>query len=454
MKKRIFVENEEKFVKKHNQSYLLDQKATAKKYDNAIILPAIKAEENLLNGKFSGGVCDTDFNFIAGLTRSDHEINFSCERSYKVQKENINYIDEEIIFGGVLFSHFGHVFLESLSRLWYVLKNPKNNKKIAFIIYSEVPDWVYSFFELLKIDLDRIKIITEPTRFKRVIVPDETIHAHYRYRKEYLDIFNAIRKNVKPQKNDKIYLTRTQLNDKNDINEEFYENFYRKRGYVIIAPEKYSIKEQISLISGAKEIVCSLGTLSHLALFCKDRTKIVMLNRVKSELITPQVIIDQARNLNYTIIDATLELLPTNQARGCYCFYPTKYFKEYLDYNKIQYKPTELEVNEEKIVYEYLLAWTKHYSNVSPYETIANKDAFEFINCLSKSLYDTKLKKGEFNTKRNKLLTKKEWIDKYKDLSDKYDKLNNRYNKIINSKLWALTKPLRYILRKIKKIRR
>ena len=169
--------------------------------------------------------------------------------------------------------------------MWYVLKNREDKRKIVFLLVLEEHEWFYQFFDLLDIPRDRIVILTEPTIYKKVIVPDESIHSWYDYTKEYLLLHDYMIQKVSDSKIKKLYLTRSglhlrgrdimgqNLNNKYLLNEQYFEKFYESKGYTIISPEKFSVKEQISMVKSADEIVSTLGSLSHHVLFCKSHTK-------------------------------------------------------------------------------------------------------------------------------------------------------------------------------------
>ena len=67
---------------------------------HGIILPARKRDD-----VWAGGVCDEDFNFVAGYSRLENLSGggFACVCSaYTVKKRNITQLDEDVIFGGSL----------------------------------------------------------------------------------------------------------------------------------------------------------------------------------------------------------------------------------------------------------------------------------------------------------------------------------------------------------------
>lgn len=416
MKERFFVENKNKFVEKNQKhKYLLEGEVTYKEIEKGIILPAKKKESNAYQGTFKGGVVDKKFKFISGHKRNVEEMNMSIEEGYKVRKKEIKYCDETVVYGGILLmSSFGHLVLESLSRLWYYVDNPNCNYKVAFLKIRNLPDYSYGFLEILGIPKERVIIIEEPTQFKNVIVPDETIHAWLGYKNRYIDIYDAIRKNVKPAPYKKVYLTRTKLKDIFDVNEKFFEDFYRRRGFEIVSTETLSIRDQVSIMAGAEEVVTTCGTLSHMVLFSKKNVKLTILNRNKNDISVPQAIVNEARKVDYYFVDALLDVLPSRHVNGCVCLYPTKYFEEYLKSTKVDYNKSELECNKEKVVYEYLEAWTNNYSMPNRYQTIQEMDIYCVLEGLNKFLFNNDINRKDYDKKAIGSISKSEYI-KFKE---------------------------------------
>ena len=64
--------------------------------------------------------------------------------------------------------HFGHAILETFSRLWYVVKNKKDTRKIAFIKYAEVRNYHYEILRLIGIPKERIIIVDKLVHFSNV----------------------------------------------------------------------------------------------------------------------------------------------------------------------------------------------------------------------------------------------------------------------------------------------
>ena len=128
--KRLYVQNVEGWKKILSDGKFSSRKLGVKVVDNGIILPARKHE---VKRSYTGGVCDKNFNFIAGYTRkANGKLNHSVQldSAYEVARDDIVQLDEDVIFGGVLNGHFGHFLTENCCRLWYVLQHPELKLKV------------------------------------------------------------------------------------------------------------------------------------------------------------------------------------------------------------------------------------------------------------------------------------------------------------------------------------
>lgn len=82
--------------------------------------------------------------------------------------------------------------MESLSRLWWFAENPNMPYKIVFLDFPFGGGFTaYSVLEALGITRDRMEIITEPTRFKEIIVPEESIYMWSGFRAGWETVFNS-----------------------------------------------------------------------------------------------------------------------------------------------------------------------------------------------------------------------------------------------------------------------
>ncbi|MBR4151803.1 MAG: DUF563 domain-containing protein [Selenomonadaceae bacterium] len=339
--KRFYVEDVEAWKNDLAKKKFSDRKLEVKTIEHGIILPMRKAK-----GTYEGGVCDKDFNFIAGFTRTSPPkktmggLKWCCvETGYTVNREEIIQLDEDVIYGGAFIGHFGHFFTEFLCRLWYVVQNPDSKLKVLFIVNNEVcKSWLETFLKFMGIDLARIIYVQKPTQCRSVKVPDQSQYFYNDFTKEHVLPYQAMKLRVTPSKTKKIYLTRANFDATRSnplgvhcFNEKYFEDFFAKHGFEVIVPEKLSLEEQISLIMGADEIATTLGTLAHWSIFKKPSAKFIMLSRTKNTLLTAQTFILEAFHIdNYYIVDGCRDFMYSNHDIGVCILGSNKHWKEFV----------------------------------------------------------------------------------------------------------------------------
>lgn len=402
---KVYVKEKVKWQKLIEKNYKSNYIVKVQKIENGVILPPKKNGE----GIYRGGVIDSDGKFVSGMLRngSDNIKNpgyYGISEGYKIDSETIEVVDEKVIFGGVLIGHFGHMILECFSRMWYYLET-KSDLKIAFIVILERKAWFDQFFKLLGLDLDQIIYINKPTQFQTIIVPDEAVHSWFDYTEKYLLPYHVMCKNlptVEKKMPDKIYLTRSMLNKyglTDCVNEKYFEDFYRNLGFTIIAPETLSIEEQIRLLYNAKEVVTTMGSISHLILFCRPHTKVTILCKVDDDTLLPQCLINQAKEVECSIVDVSFNFLHSNRSYGIVYLGPTEQWKKYVDDNySIKISDNELENN----CYEYIKNWIKYYIEPKNFLRIRTLTAFDFLRKMAKVFLDEDLKSENYLVEDNK----------------------------------------------------
>jgi len=440
-KKRInlYVENTVYWEKHCAKNYNLRGPLGTVELDKGIILPTkLIIDEKYPNFGLSGGVCDCDGNFVAGILRDILGLssNRTCQSSYKVDVEDLEFIDETVVYGGVLYRHFGHFIMESLCRLWWWVENKDKGYKIVFNSQNAKR---YEFYELLNmtgINDNDIIILDKPQQFKKVIVPEQSAYFFSGYHEKFLNIYNCIRNSVKPAEYEKIYLTRTKLPLKDTINEEYFEQYYQSKGYKVVAPEQLSIREQVSIMAGASEVVCVSGTLAHLVLFAKDGIKQTVLVRSSSSMYPAQLWLDRARDIESTYIDVSMNLLPTSHARGTFLLFPTEYWKKYLaDIGDCPNNIDEADIDDYAL--EYIKLWAKNFAAGSRLKDLNKVTSADVVYALNKFLLGKEIDKN--NLKKIHYLHKiEENLREQTDENSKLIQLNQELiysNSILQEKL-------------------
>lgn len=418
IKSQLFIENPEKMLLSCTYNYHYSDSVGVRDVQDGIILPLKKLESGSRNGVFAGGVCDADGQFVSGFERKrGKKINWSCTETYAFECNTLAHSEETVIFGGIIIKHFGHLFVECLSRLWYIIENKSCIDKIVVLTIPGEKDFAKDFFTLIGIDLDRILIVSEPTQFKLVKVPDQTINLWSGYYDKYNLIYDQMRKNVTPMKYKKIFLTRRAFGKNDSVNEEFFDEFYEKQGYTLIAPETYTISEQVAIIAGADEIVCTEGTLSHLILFAKPGTKLVIFRRDYQAILLPQLLLNQVCQADVTYVDATFNYLPTKHTNGCYLYGPTENFKKYIQHENFIYDERDLDFDINRYLYDYMKKWCDNYNSLKNFNDISEIDLFDIVERMNQIF-------GNKSISRNKYITKVKANEK--KLKDEISKLKKK----------------------------
>lgn len=197
-------------------------------------------------------------------------------------------MNETVFFCGLLPLHWGHFIIDFICRLWGVIESPQKYR-IAYFSRAEdgeISGTFEEFFGLLGIPKERLLKITEITQFDSVIVPEPSMGCAFAFNTEKFNkIISIVKNNALSRASsmgftcyDKIYYTRLNFSSM-DVGEEKIEETFALNGFKTIAPEQYSLVEQIYLLANAKEIATLSGTIPHNFIFASKDTKFIYLNR-------------------------------------------------------------------------------------------------------------------------------------------------------------------------------
>lgn len=365
------------------------------KLEKGIVIPAIRNDSNIIEG----GIFSSKGEFVASFNMGPRidDIPEPSFWSHKYpNKEKLVERNEDVIFGGVLWDHFGHFLRDTITRLWYVLKENKFDKRIIFLTMpSDDPFKLKNMLTAIGLDESQYELITKPTQFKQIIVPQQSSVPAHGFRLEHNLVFDKIISNVQPGKYQKVYLSKAKYTRNMTQNESYFEDFFRKRGFEIIYPETLSFEEQVSIVNGASEIVGVFASHLYLMHFCKKNTKLTMLGRsshcfehfcFKSYLYPVHM-----KELDVYFVDVSFNFLPTDFNDGNFLLGPTKYWIDYLNKSNISYEPDEVsfDIHVKPHIFDFVILWAQHYKNADSYNTIKNNSIADVINTILVTLLDT-----------------------------------------------------------------
>ncbi len=194
-------------------------------------------------------------------------------------------LDEEVIYLGLLFNHYGRVLLESLARVWY-LDRIDPAVKIVFNSANAAQaghaPWLPAVLSLFGVPPERMLTLDRPTRLRRAIVPEPLFEQFYSAHEEmvrpFRDVAARVAGDVTPSAQP-LYLSRGRLTSRQRpvVGEIELETLLRANGFLIVSPETMSIEDQVRLVNSHTDIFSSTGSAAHSILFSLHRPRLHLL---------------------------------------------------------------------------------------------------------------------------------------------------------------------------------
>ena len=299
----------EKLKKMYQASFVEKQELQVWQGNNATILPLRKtAEDGILFGR--GGVVDQNGEYV--------ELSGIPDRVGKPYPfENPEYRDESVVYCGYLINHWGHFLMEAVTRLWYFLEDsiPPVDKFVFFVRENETPTVKGNFLEFLKLlgIWDKLEIISVPTTYRSVIVPEIALQCSTFYSPKLLKVFDTVARNVSvdPQWEaaDKIFFTRSRYGKAAtaEFGGECLDDFFRRNGFLVVAPETVSLSQLIFYMRSAMEVATYSGSVHHNLLFANQGQQVTILERFIWN-VDYQVDINRMREFRVTPIDVNFPI--------------------------------------------------------------------------------------------------------------------------------------------------
>jgi len=362
---------------------------------NGIMLPMRwdeSAQGKFVDGLIEGGVLDAKDKFVAGLKRSlgDKPVNRTCDHGYAYDQSDVEYRDEDVVYGGALARAWGHMLVDATARLWYMKQARERGLKVVFLI---IPNQQLTHPELLHLaglPEGSYEVIERPTRFRNITVPATSVFlkgGHFTAR--WREAFDAMRETALAEmaKTDpgrtfpkKIYLSRAKYDIQNVVGEPWFERFFVNQGYEPVHLETLPLAEQVATLASAESVATTMGTLAHMAAFCQTGTELIILNRART-VVDTQAAINHMRELDCKLVDAFVSFLPDRQSTGCpVLLAPTPEWEEFArDRFGAEPDPAYRETEFPAYVVDYVSKWGEFHTNPYYYEKIRNRELREIV---------------------------------------------------------------------------
>lgn len=367
---RLYVDRElmGKYLSACSTEYRRPDKPGVTEVENHIILPAKKVTDGDGVRRHIGGIVDNNFKFYEPSGHQHHlgtDKTGSMIEGYAVEEKDIVSSDKTVLYGGLLLNHLGHFLVECSTRLWHWVEIGDSDLEVVFIVEKEEQPSarVKEFLDLMGIR--KVSFVKTPTRFKKIIVPEDSSVMDGFFTEEFMVPFRTAALNVEAASFDRVYLSRGKFKSSVHIyGEKDLEKVFRDNGYKVVYPETLPLKEQIALIKGAKDIACVMGTAAHLFVFAAPGTRSATLERT-DEVIEEQILINQAARLDWRIVCAHMNFLPVRHSAGPIILGINTHAARYFEDNGFRFDRSKVNRPKEECVRKVCFEWFGKYSSPS-----------------------------------------------------------------------------------------
>ena len=249
---------------------------------------------------------DKEGNYIPNTSKRKYGKSeyYEPDTTFIYNKDEMKYIDEDVVFLGFLRGHWGHFIVDGSVRLWALTLQKYKGKKVLARIEGNAT-FCKILLKYLGIEENQILQIDEPTCFRKIYVPDISYVPFTYISKNFLAPYKAIAEQINFEKQvfGKIYLSREHFaKGKKELGEKYIREIFEKNGYHVLYPEELSFEEQIWYYKNCKEIVTTNGTVSHNVVYANEGVRLVLLKRFDDTNLH-QLAINQINNVEFIEVD-------------------------------------------------------------------------------------------------------------------------------------------------------
>jgi hypothetical protein len=348
-----------------NKMYFVDRPMEVRELPQGIILPWKKVKNGPRWGL--GGVCREDGSFEP---LSAYDGGWATHGGiYEWQDED--RIDEDVVYFGTYFNHWGHFLIDMIGRIWYYAQGIGKGLKLAYIGEEEPIGNFLEFFSLLGVEQKDLLHVTKPTRFRKVIVPEFCCKSCEWYSNEYREIFNTMIRRVAEEHYEpeafrdvrKVYFTRTSFSKAKatEFGEENIVTWLQANGFASISPEKLSVRDQIYIWNHAKEIACLDGSIPMSIAFSDNPAlKLTVLHKTSLEHLNLELYL-LMRPCDVTLLDVWHEPYknyPKNIGGGPFLLHLGEDAKAYSRQRGWEFPFEEKALSEDRKVNQRRMLWS------------------------------------------------------------------------------------------------
>lgn len=253
--------------------------------EGAVFVPDPGRRSGAGHQKFGGGIVDAEGRPVeaAALRRKGgRRVGGPAE---PVAVTSPRELDEEAVYLGWLFNHYGRVLLETLARVWY-LSDVDPSVRVVVGAANTVQEgrrgWLSRVLAAFGIPPARLLVLDRPTRFRRVIVPEPLFEQGHAAHEAMILPFRAVAERITGDVTPAappVYLSRRLLPSRSRVivGEEEMEAVLQENGFLIVHPETMTFEDQVRLFNAHADIFSSVGSAAHNVLFSRRRPRLHLL---------------------------------------------------------------------------------------------------------------------------------------------------------------------------------
>ncbi|WP_417698541.1 glycosyltransferase 61 family protein [Psychromonas sp.] len=180
-------------------------------------------------------------------------------------------LEGRYLYAGPFYNHFGHIMTESIHRLFafddsydgvIFCSAGYTNKTV---LTQEVPNYFLEIINYFGINEEKLIILRETTTIETLDVFECGSRLQHGAIDEYLDRLKEIRKKNSLAVNDsfpkKVFFGRSHIIDSGTVlGESYFMSNLLDNGFTYIAPEKFSVSQQVCILENAEEVVFMEGS--------------------------------------------------------------------------------------------------------------------------------------------------------------------------------------------------
>ena len=188
--------------------------------------------------------------------------------------------------------------------------------------------------QILEVDLSRVTLITKPTQFEQIILPDASFFDEdnvKHYTAEYVQHIEQIKsyaeKNFTPLANKKYFFN---YGFEMSLGEDRLVKYFQSKDYEIVKPETLSLDEQLNILMNCENFASTEGSCSHNSVFMKADTEVLLIPRSADRAVNGyQTALNQICEQKVFYVDTALSIFAT-PGHGPFCYIISEQLRKFF----------------------------------------------------------------------------------------------------------------------------